>query len=85
MDQEIQKQYFVVKDHVIYYFKDEKSLKPEGIIGLANVRLEDGQAVIKKPHSFMLVTTLRTYYFYLDTQQEKDDWWEVISGESVTV
>jgi len=78
-----QRQYFVLKENVIYYFKDEKSTKPEGIIGLLNVRLEDGQNATKKPHSFLLVTILRTYYFFLDTQKERDEWWEAINSEIV--
>ncbi len=47
------------------------------------MKLEEGAEVIKKPHSFMLVTTLLTYYFYLDSQKEKEDWWSDIQSEIV--
>lgn len=63
---------------LLYYYKDEKSDSPQGVIMLERSTTGDGSEAQRK-NAFSLITPLRTYLFSCDSEQDLKDWRKAIA------
>lgn len=63
---------------LLYYYKDDKSDAPQGVIMLERSTTGVGEES-KRAHAFSVVTPLRTYLFSCDSDQERDEWRKAIA------
>lgn len=76
-DGNIQRRWFVLSKGTISYFKSPTSPKVKGTIDVASI---SGMELdpISKQHSWSLVTPTRIYYIHGRTDEERDDWIDII-------
>eukprot|EP00850_Spirogloea_muscicola_P018988 SM000180S03513 [mRNA] locus=s180:158573:159833:- [translate_table: standard] len=72
------RRWFVLKDGVIFWFKENtvsKTSVPRGVIHVKNcLTIKGAEDVLNKPHAFELSTRNDTMFFIADTDKEKEDW-----------
>ncbi|CAK9038493.1 Pleckstrin homology domain-containing protein 1 (AtPH1), partial [Durusdinium trenchii] len=68
------RRYFVLKQHRLYFSKDEKSA-PHGEIDLKDcLTVKSAEDKTNKKNSFEVATPQEVFFLYADSEKEKDDW-----------
>ena len=68
------RRWFVLNDHVLYYFKDQSGVSLGGF-SVADARvLPTPASEAKKPFAFSVITPHRTYNLIADTQTDMEEW-----------
>ena len=74
-----QKRMFHLRGNMLYYYKNPQDLDPAGVIPLSNCTVESLK-MENKNFVFQVSTRYRNYYLSVETQQEFDDWREIIGN-----
>ena len=77
------KRYLVLRPGILYYFKDENAVEPQGVILLENATAEAGTKSNSagKENSMLVNTPLRTYIIVLASAAERDEWIHAVSAQ----
>jgi hypothetical protein len=71
------KRWFVLLEDGLYYFSDEKSPAPKGVIPLQGCLVQDAFEFTKKAHSFGIFEKegkRRTFFLLAATEEDKESW-----------
>jgi len=74
------KKFIVLKGSLLYYYGDDKSMKPDGIIPLQDCSCKSSGSSDKQ-HKFLIETTTRTHNFSCESEQEMKDWMSAIENQ----
>jgi len=73
------KRYFLLKDDVLFYFKDDQDpYHPIAIIYLYKGTINRKPLYSKKNHTFLVNTQGRRYHFQAENDEERESWCEIL-------
>ena len=77
------KRYLVLRPGILYYFKGEDAVEPQGMVLLENATAEEGTKSNSagKENAMLVHTPLRTYIIVLASAAERDDWIHAVSAQ----
>eukprot|EP01103_Thecamoeba_quadrilineata_P000657 TRINITY_DN10569_c0_g1_i1.p1 TRINITY_DN10569_c0_g1~~TRINITY_DN10569_c0_g1_i1.p1 ORF type:complete len:460 (+),score=82.51 TRINITY_DN10569_c0_g1_i1:87-1466(+) len=70
-----QQRYFVIKDDLLFTYKNETDITPKGILGLKDSSV---RTTTESEFSFEMALSDRTIYFRAQSHEEMDDWMNAI-------
>jgi hypothetical protein len=68
------RRFFVLKGPLLYYYKNDESVAPQGVIILERARVKAIDKETDKAHAFCVETVLRTFVLVCESDAERDEW-----------
>ena len=66
---------------MLYYFKGEDYVDPQGVILLENTTARIGEKISGKPHIVEITTPTRTWVLSCSTEEQANEWVAAINKE----
>lgn len=75
------KRFAVLRAGMLYYFKGEDYVDPQGVILLENTKARIGEKISGKPHIVEVITPTRTWVLSCSTEEQANAWVAAINKE----
>jgi len=80
------RRFFVMRDGFLYYYRSHNGgQEMRGAIPLYNCKIEISREIPIEQLGFQIITAIRSYHVYADTDRETQEWMDAITKHKITI